>query len=285
LPNLVSHAKNCAAMKRRLCLSLLLFGLGSVLAFAKTESSITMLWPSDDKPALKLTFGRFQQLYALGDQKTFVSDVVVQNMTEKQVPHVSFTVFLMDKAQVRIGDGILQVSDINPGQQVKLPFQVTAIGLPASLVLSAKKDMLTAPKAKTVSLKIISTPPGANLKVDGLDAGMTPRIVNLTVGTHNLEFSKEGYATGSTPVEIAQDELPGGSISFDLGGLSRDTVELRDGTIILGDVLSMSIISVVVRVDGKDQTYERNQIKKIMLVERQVTPQPPVIQPASAQPQ
>jgi hypothetical protein len=261
-----------------------LLALGSALTLAKTEPSITILWPSDDKPALKLTFGRFQQLYALGNQKTFVSDVVVQNMTDKPVPHVSFTVYLMDKAQVRIGDGALQVSDINPGQQVKLSFQVTAIGLPASLVLSAKKDMLTAPKAKTVSLKIISVPPGANLKVDGQEAGMTPRVVNLTLGTHDLEFSKEGYATGNTPVEIAQDELPGGSISFELGGLSRDTVELRDGTVILGDVLSMSMISVVVRVDGKDQTYERNQIKKLMLVERQLTQQPPIVQPAPAQP-
>ncbi len=271
-------------MKRHLRLPLIFLALWNAFTFAKTDPALTILWPNDDKPALKLTFGKFQQLYALGDQKTFVSDVVVQNMTDKPVPHVSFTVYLMDKSQVRIGDGILQVSDISPGQQVKLPFQVTAIGLPASLVLSAKKDMLTAPKAKTVSLRIISVPPEASLKLDGQDAGMTPRVVNLTVGNHNLEFSKEGYATGSTPVEIAQDELPGGSISFELGGLSRDTVELRDGSVVLGDVVSMSMISVVVRVDGKDQTYDRNQIKKIMLVERQVTQQPPIIQPAPAQP-
>jgi len=37
---------------------------------------------------------------------------------------------------------------------------------------------------------------------------------------------------------------------------------------------------VVVRVDGKEQTYDRNLVKKIILVERQVTQQPPVVQPA-----
>jgi PEGA domain len=266
-------------MKRSLYFAVILFALGAALSFAKAEPPITILWPSNEKPALKLTFGKFQQLYASGAEKTFVSDVIVQNMTAKAVPHVSFTVYLMDKSQVRIGEGTLQVSDINPGEQVKLPFQVQTIGLPATLTLSAKKDMLT----KTVSLKVITVPPGAILKVDGQEAGLTPRLVNLTVGTHNLEFSKEGYANGTTPVEIAQDELSGGSISIELGGLSRDTVELRDGTVLLGDVVSMSMISVVVRVDGKDQTYQRNQIKKIMLVERQVTEQPAVIQPAPTQ--
>ena len=93
-------------MKRRLFLPLMLLAVGIADTFAKTDLALTVLWPTDDKPALKLTFGKFQQLYVLGDQKTFVSDVVVQNMTDKLVPHVSFTVYLMDKSQVRIGDGL-----------------------------------------------------------------------------------------------------------------------------------------------------------------------------------
>ncbi len=72
---------------------------------------------------------------------------------------------------------------------------------------------------------------------------------------------------------------------MELGGLSRDTVELRDGTVLLGDVVSMSLTSVVVSVDGKEQALERNQVKKMMLVERQVTQQPVVIQQAPAQSQ
>ncbi|PYX39400.1 MAG: hypothetical protein DMG75_00920, partial [Acidobacteria bacterium] len=76
----------------------------------------------------------------------------------------------------------------------------------------------------------------------------------------------------------------GGSISFELGGLSRDTVELRDGTVLLGDVVSLSMTAVVVRMDGSDRTYDRNRIKKLMLVEREITQRPPLTQPVPAQP-
>jgi hypothetical protein len=131
-----------------------------------------------------------------------------------------------------------------------------------------------------ISVKIISVPDGAKLKIDGQDAGLTPYMARLRPGSHTLEFSKDGYATGSTPLEIAPDELPGGSITFELGGLSRDTVELRDGTVLLGDVLSMSMTEVKIRVAGQDQTYDRNRVKKIMLVEREVIREPVITKPA-----
>jgi hypothetical protein len=129
-------------------------------------------------------------------------------------------------------------------------------------------------------LKIVSVPVGARLKVDGQDAGTTPRVVDLLVRTHILEFSKEGYATGSTPVDISPDESPGGSVTFELGGLSRDTVELRDGTSILGDVLTVSMTSVVVRISGQDHSYDRNKVKKITLVEREAVQEPAAAPPS-----
>jgi hypothetical protein len=39
----------------------------------------------------------------------------------------------------------------------------------------------------------------------------------------------------------------------------------------MGDVISMSIESVVISIRGSEQTFERNKIKKIFLVERTVT--------------
>jgi hypothetical protein len=127
-------------------------------------------------------------------------------------------------------------------------------------------------------------PPGAALKVDGHDEGNTPTTVHLTVGNHTFAFSKEGYASGSTPVDIKPDEAPGGSISFELGGLSRDNVELRNGTVLQGDVLSVNMTQVVIRVDGQERTYDRNQVRKIILVERDTVQQPAVVQPADAAP-
>ena len=268
-------------MKKSLALLAAILVLASAVCLAK-DSTITLLWPPD-KPAIKLTFGKFQQIAVLAGQSTFICDVVVENLTDKPVSHASFTVYGNDKNNVRIGEGLLILSDLNPQQQVKARLQFTSVGVPASLTLSAKKDMLATPGVKTIPLKVLSVPPGAKLKVDGQDSGVTPVMVKLTVGTHTLDLTTEGYAPGNTPLEVTPDELPGGSITVELGGLSRDTVELRDGTVLLGDVLSMSLVSVVVSIDGKEQTLERNQVKKMMLVEHQVTQQPVAIQPAPAQ--
>ncbi|MGB9492329.1 MAG: PEGA domain-containing protein [Terriglobales bacterium] len=241
------------------------------------DEPVTIEWPQD-KPAIKFTFGKFQRVGSLAGQNTYVCDVVVENLTDKTVPRASFTVYGNDKNNVRIGEGFLVVSDLNPQQQAKVRLQFNSVGVPARLMISAKKDTLASPDAKTIPLRVLSVPPGAKLKVDGQEAGVTPVMVRLAVGSHTLDLTKEGYMPGNTPLEVTPDELPGGSITIELGGLSRDTVELRDGTVILGDVLSMSMTLVVVSIDGREQNVDRNQVKKVMLVERQVTQQPVVIQ-------
>jgi len=48
--------------------------------------------------------------------------------------------------------------------------------------------------------------------------------------------------------------------------------------------MSMSLSTVVVRIDGKDQKYDRNQIKKMILVERVTTEQKPVMQTVPSKP-
>ncbi len=251
----------------------------------KPEPSIVMLWPDQTNPTLKLTFEKFTQLGAYNGQLSLESHVMVENTSGKRIPLASFTVYLLDKDKVRIGNGTLNISDLDPGQQAKLVLQVASLGVPASLSLVALNDAAGVPTSlRTVPLKVISVPPGATLKVDGRDQGFAPATIRLTVGSHTLAFSKEGYASGSTPVDIKPDEAQGGSITFELGGLSRDNVELRDGQVLQGDVLSLTMTSVVVRVDGKDQTFDRNQVQKIILVERETVQQPAVVQPVPSQP-
>jgi hypothetical protein len=111
--------------------------------------------------------------------------------------------------------------------------------------------MLATPSEKTIPVRILSVPPGATLKVDRKDSGITLVMVQVTVGAQQLELAKEGYAPGNTPLDVTPDELPGGSITVELGGLSRDTVELRDGTVMLGNVICMSMTEVVVHVEEK----------------------------------
>lgn len=247
----------------------------SALATGQANSPVTVLWPSDEKPTLKFTFGQFLQSAIENGQGIFVSDVMAQNVSEQGIPKSTFTIFVLDKNGVRIGRARLQLPEIGAYRTQKAQVQFSAAGTPVSVTLLA---------GKVIPLRIVSVPSGAKFKVDGEDAGATPKLVDFTIGSHTLEFSREGYATSTTPLDVGADELPGGSVSVELGGLSQDSVELRDGTTLLGDVISMSLSTVVVRVDGKDQRYDRNQIKKIILVERITTDQKPVTQPTSAKP-
>jgi len=258
-----------------------IYAIIALLAFtsvvlAKNEPPIILTWPTD-KPAIKLTFEKFRETGSYSGQSSFVSDVTIKNLTDKQIPRVSFTVYFLDKNKVRVGDRLLQISELEPGQSAKIQFQFNAVGFPVSVSLSSTS-------AKTIPLRIISVPAGARLKVDGQEAGTTPVMVRLTVGPHQLDLTKEGYAPGGTPLDVTADELPGGSITVELGGLSRDTVELRDGSVVLGDVVSVSMTQVTVRGEGKEQTYDRNQVKKIMLVERQIIQQAPAAQSTQEQP-
>jgi hypothetical protein len=265
---------------RNLCDSLLVFivlcAAGGV--WAKESPDLVMLWPNQSNPTLKLTFAKFQQLSeAYEGKKSYAADVTIQNLTDKHIDRASFTVYFFDKQKVRIGDTSLQVHDLGPKQQVKDSLQFFSIGWPATLELKARNDAAGIPrKTDTVPLKIITVPAGANLKVDGHDAGVSPKTVNLSVGNHILDFTKEGYAPGSTPVEITGDEAPGGSITIELGGLSHDTLELRDGSVLLGDFVSASMTEVVFSTNGEARKIDRNRVKKILLVEREIVPQEPV---------
>jgi len=252
-------------VKTRISLFVALFFAICHLAGTQTESPITVFWPSNDKPALKINFAKFQKSGIVNGQNIFVVDVTAQNVSDQSMPRSVFTVFIADKNGVRIGRARLQLVEVPPYRSAKAQLQFSVAGEPSGISLLA---------GKTIPLQVISTPPGANFKVDGTEEGVTPKIVDFTIGSHTLEFSKEGYATGSTPLDVGADELPGGSVSFELGGLSRDTIELRDGTTILGDVMSLSLTELMVRVDGKDQKYERNQVKKMILVERIIEQKP-----------
>ena len=83
-----------------------------------------------------------------------------------------------------------------------------------------------------------------------------------------LEFTKEGFNTGHFPLEVTPDDASGGSVSYELGTSTHDTVELRDGSILVGDVESLSATEVVIKIGGTLQHLSRNQAKRIALVER-----------------
>jgi ribosomal protein S1 len=62
-------------------------------------------------------------------------------------------------------------------------------------------------------------------------------------------------------------------VSYELGASAHDTVELRDGSVLSGDVESVSASEVLVRIGGNIQRFDRNQVKRIGLVPRETAPQ------------
>jgi hypothetical protein len=264
----------------RILLAVLLF---ASTTYAKDPPVQVFVWPESGTPVLRFTFGKFKEVGSLGNERTFMTDTTAENLWGKAIPNASFSLYLFDKNKVRIGEGMINLSSVGVGQAVKFQTTIAASGAPTSVSLVAKylpAELAPALPPRLVSTTVNSVPQGAVLRVDGREAGTTPKIVQLGVGKHLLEFSKEGFNAGRFPMEISSDDASGGSVSYELGASAHDTIELRDGTVLSGDLQSISATEVVVRTGGKDLSYDRNQVKKIILVEREVIQQVPVVQPA-----
>jgi hypothetical protein len=106
------------------------------------------------------------------------------------------------------------------------------------------------------------------LKVDGNEVGTTPKIINVSPGKHTLTFTKEGFTDGRFPLEISPQDVSGGSVSYELGAAAFDSIELRDGSVLNGDLISISGMDVEIRVGGNVQHIDRNKIKRVILTQR-----------------
>ncbi len=83
-----------------------------------------------------------------------------------------------------------------------------------------------------------SVPQGSvRFKVDGVSQTASHRkVINVGVGKHQLGFSKEGFNAGTFPLEIGPDDVSGGTVSYELGASRYDTIVLRDGSVLNGDL-------------------------------------------------
>ncbi len=78
-----------------------------------------------------------------------------------------------------------------------------------------------------------------------------------------VEFSKEGYTTASTPLEIAENAMPG-SLNLELAPLALDTVVLRDGTVLSGNLTSVTGTGVAINVKGKPTKVDRGRVARVI---------------------
>jgi PEGA domain len=235
---------------------------------AKDEPAHVLLWPETGQPALRISLGKFRDQ---GGSRTYMTETTVENLWNKKINLATFSLYIFDKKKVRIGEGWISISNLAPGEKTKFQTGIEASGTPVTLQLVPRDlpaELQPDKPAKTVSLTINTVPQGAALKVDGTDSGVTPRMIRIGVGQHTLEFAKEGFTPGRFPLEIGSDDASGGSVSFEMGALAHDTIELRDGSVLVGDVESMSAVEIVLRIAGNLQHMDRNKVKRLILTER-----------------
>jgi len=242
------------------------------VALAKDQPFQVIVWPEKGDPVLRLTFGKFKEVGSVGSERTYITDTTAENLWSKRIPEASFALYVYDKNKVRIAEANVSVSNVAPGETIKFQTTIASSGPPASLSVTPRylpKELGPASPPRTVSLTINTVPQGASAKLDSQDIGITPKIARIAVGKHVLDFTKEGFNPGKFPFEIGPDDASGGSVSFELGTSAHDTIELRDGSVLSGDVVSLSATEVVIKVGGNNQSLNRNQVKRILLVERE----------------
>ena len=247
-----------------------LFLLVSSGLFAK-ETSTVIVWPETGTPVVRFTFGKMRGLDSVEREHAYQIDTQVQNVWTKRIADARFAVYLFDKKNVRIGEGLITISNVAPGETIKFETDMMASGQAASMKLvpqSLPPELQSWLPARLISMTVNSVPQGAHFTLDGKEGGITPKAIQVGPGTHMLEFDKEGFNHGKYPFSIGADDASGGNISYELGTSAHDTIELRDGSILNGDLLSISATEVVVRIGGNAQTLNRNQVKRITLVQR-----------------
>src|ERR1039457_171001 len=171
----------------RIAALLLLFGVAVSSVSAKDAPFQVVTWPESGQPVLRFTFSKFKEIGGMGKERTYRTDTVAENLSDKAITNANFSLYVFDKNKARIGEGYINLTNVSAGQTVKFQITLAASGSPVSLTVSNSSNT-----PRTVSVTVNSVPQGASLRVDGKDAGTTPKIVEVTIGKHVLEFSKEG---------------------------------------------------------------------------------------------
>jgi hypothetical protein len=246
--------------------------LSVLAAYAKDPPAQVIVWPENGTPVLRFTFGKFKEIGSLGSQRSCVTETTAENLWSKSIGNANFSLYRYDKNKTRIAERTVNVSNLAPGESVKFQTPIASSGPPASLSLVARylpKELAPMAPPRVVSTTVNTVPQGAATKLDGVEVGTTPKVVQVAVGKHLLEFSREGFNPGKVRFEMGPDDASGGSVSFELGTSAHDPIELRDGSVLTGDLVSLSGMEIVVKVGGADQRLNRNPVKRILLVERE----------------
>jgi hypothetical protein len=63
-----------------------LFILLALFAQAKDQSAQVIVWPDSATPVVRFSLGKFKEAGSFGSQRTYVIDIVAENLTPKPIP-------------------------------------------------------------------------------------------------------------------------------------------------------------------------------------------------------
>src|SRR5512146_327211 len=93
---------------------------------AKNEPPQVMVWPETGKPVLRFSFAKFKENGYGGGRHTYSSDTTIENLWSKKISQANFALYFFDKDKVRIGEGYIDVSNIAPGESIRVQTTVEA---------------------------------------------------------------------------------------------------------------------------------------------------------------
>jgi hypothetical protein len=126
--------------------------------------------------------------------------------------------------------------------------------------------------AENLSAKPISSSRFSVYLFDKNKVRISEEFINLTsVAPGETVKLQLTITAAGTPIFVSVQEVA-------LGGSGFDSIELRDGSLVTGDLVSISGMDVEIRVGGIIQHLDRNKIKRVMLVQRDL----PMPNPSSA---
>ena len=128
---------------------------------------------------------------------TVTLDGVGRGQTPLSLGDVSFGTHRLEVS--RAGFGSVQ-------REVTLNEEETVVPVGVSLTPAGRSAVAGGDAAQTGSLAVRSRPPGAQVMVDETVAGVTPLVVALPVGRHQVRIQGDGYRPWVTSVEVLGSE-------------------------------------------------------------------------------
>ena len=100
-------------------LSILSLVLCAVPALAKETPLAVIDWPMTGSPVVRFTFGKFKTLPGMGSLHGYVMETTAENLSARVIPSARFSVYLFDKAKVRVGEDAIVLNNVGAGETIR----------------------------------------------------------------------------------------------------------------------------------------------------------------------